>query len=173
MESILIIGGARSGKSSFALTLAQEYPGDERIFIATCVPRDDEMKQRVARHQKERNPEWKTLEIPIRIADTIIEKSPTTDLILIDCLTLWVSNLILDIRDEAGIYREIERMIESLRASRCPVILVSNEVGCGIVPENPLARFFRDVSGRVNQQVAGVCSKVFWMAAGIPISVKQ
>ncbi|MEW5908450.1 MAG: bifunctional adenosylcobinamide kinase/adenosylcobinamide-phosphate guanylyltransferase [Thermodesulfobacteriota bacterium] len=173
MESILIIGGARSGKSRFALDLAEGYPGNEKLFIATCIPRDIEMKERVARHQRERNPLWKTLEIPIQIADAVLEKSPTATLILIDCLTLWVSNLIFEIKDEKAIYEAVRKMVESLSRSSCPVILVSNEVGCGIVPENPLARLFRDISGRVNQQVAGVCSKVFWMTAGIPVPVKH
>jgi adenosylcobinamide kinase/adenosylcobinamide-phosphate guanylyltransferase len=172
MESILIIGGARSGKSRYALDLVKAYPRGEKIFVATCVPRDDEMKERVERHRKERGAGWKTLEIPVHIADAITQNSQGAGLILIDCLTLWVSNLIFEIKDEPAINHYLDRLIESIRKSDSPVILVTNEVGCGIVPENPLARRFRDIAGRVNQQVASVCSKVFWMVAGIPVPIR-
>lgn len=172
MESILIIGGARSGKSWYALELSKAYPGEEKIFVATCVPRDDEMKERVERHRKERGAGWKTLEIPVHIADAITQNSRSAGLILIDCLTLWVTNLIFEIKDEPAIHHYLDRLIESIRKADSTLILVSNEVGCGIVPENPLARRFRDIAGRVNQQVASVCSKVFWMVAGIPVPVK-
>ena len=173
MESILIIGGARSGKSRYALELAKAYPGGEKTFIATCVPRDDEMKERVERHRKERGAGWKTLEIPVHIPDAITQNSRGAGLILIDCLTLWIANLIFESKDEPSINEHLDRLIESIRKADSPVILVSNEVGCGIVPENPLARRFRDIAGRVNQQVASVCSTVFWMVAGIPVPVRR
>lgn len=171
-ESVFVIGGCRSGKSSHALALAEKRPGNRKIFIATCVPRDTEMQDRVARHQRERSSLWETMEIPIRIADAIGRCSADADVILVDCLTLWMSNLMLEQRGMDEIIGYVDLLARSVEAASCPVILVSNEVGGGIVPENDLARFFRDAVGFANQRIAGCCERVIWMVAGIPVSVK-
>ncbi len=166
-----VIGGCRSGKSRHALELAKRVPDTGRLFLATCIPQDDEMKQRIANHQKERGAGWSTLETPIRLPDAIREKSPQSAIILVDCLTLWISNLLLDKAASERIDDHVRDLIRSLETAKCPVILVSNEVGTGIVPENRLARKFRDVTGHANQAVAACADKVTWMLAGIPVSI--
>jgi adenosylcobinamide kinase/adenosylcobinamide-phosphate guanylyltransferase len=168
----LVIGGCRSGKSRRALDLAEQVSENRKIFIATCVPYDDEMKQRVVNHQKERSPDWATVEAPIRLPEAIIENSQNADVILADCLTLWVTNLLLDPDEAEKIEDHIRHLTESLDMAKCPVILVSNEVGAGIVPENKLARQFRDIAGKINQTVAAHADTVIWMVAGIPVTIK-
>lgn len=170
----LIIGGCRSGKSRQALLLgnSMEGPCNRKLFVATCVPQDTEMHDRVRRHQEERGPQWQTLEVPIELAQAIAQHGATASLILVDCLTLWVSNMMLAYEDESEINIRIDRLCGLLQAPPCPIILVSNEVGAGIVPENPLARRFRDQVGRINQQVATACQSVVWMVAGIAIPIK-
>ncbi len=171
-KNILVIGGCRSGKSRQALTLAEEKSKKNRIFIATCVPLDDEMKYRVQRHQKERGPTWKTVETPVDVPEAIVENSAGSDVILVDCLTLWISNLLMASEDFKAASDCIEGLTDSLQQAECPVILVSNEVGSGIVPENRLARLYRDVAGFANQKVAACVDRVVWMVAGIPIQIK-
>ncbi|MBW2593987.1 MAG: bifunctional adenosylcobinamide kinase/adenosylcobinamide-phosphate guanylyltransferase [Deltaproteobacteria bacterium] len=171
-KNIFVIGGCRSGKSRHALELAEQMPGAQKAFVATCVVRDEEMNQRVARHRKERSSSWITLEVPVRLADTIRQKSGEYDLMLIDCLTLWMSNLLLETEDFETIDRHVMDLTRALQSARCPVILVSNEVGTGIVPENRLARLFRDATGFSNQKVAACADEVIWMVAGIPVKVK-
>jgi adenosylcobinamide kinase/adenosylcobinamide-phosphate guanylyltransferase len=171
-ESILVIGACKSGKSRHALALAAALAPPRKLFVATCVPRDDEMHQRVARHQAERGPEWLTLEEPLRLAEAIRAHSGEADLILVDCLTLWLSNLMLAEESLAGLDRRLDELVAALRAARCPVILVSNEVGAGIVPENRLARRFRDAAGMMNQTIAAGVDRVTWVVAGIPVTVK-
>jgi adenosylcobinamide kinase/adenosylcobinamide-phosphate guanylyltransferase len=151
---------------------AEKVPAEQKIFIATCVPQDDEMKRRVARHQKERSQNWVTVEAPLDLPEAILQNSRRGDVILIDCLTLWVSNLLIETGDEKKIEDTIPQLIEALQKATCPIVLVSNEVGTGIVPENQLARQFRDITGWVNQAVARCANKVVWMVAGIPVTVK-
>ena len=170
-EIILVTGGCRSGKSRYAMELAKQIPGDKKIFIATCVPEDKEMEMRVARHKEERDKKWSTIDVPIHLPEAIIEYSKKSDLILVDCLTLWISNLILDDND-MDVSEAILRLTRSLKEAKCSVIIVSNEVGTGIVPENRLARLFRDNAGIVNQNVAACSDRVIWMVAGIPVSIK-
>jgi adenosylcobinamide kinase/adenosylcobinamide-phosphate guanylyltransferase len=169
---IFVIGGCRSGKSTYALQTAEKMPAERKIFIATCVPQDNEMKQRVARHQKERSQNWVTVEEPLHLPQALLENSPKADVILVDCLTLWVSNLLMQSGDEKKIADTIPQLIDALEKATCPIVLVSNEVGTGIVPENRLARQFRDITGWVNQAVAKSANKVVWMVAGIPVTVK-
>lgn len=172
-KTTLIIGGCRSGKSRHALERATEFPENDRIFIATCVPGDDEMKQRVRHHQKERSQAWKTLEIPVHLPEAIDKNSNKGNVILVDCLTLWISNLLLKTNDLDKIEEHIRRLTRSLEKAQCPVILVSNEVGTGIVPENRLARLFRDAAGFANQKVAACSDSVIWTVAGIPVTIKN
>lgn len=140
--------------------------------MATCVPHDEEMRRRVARHQAERSALWETEEVPLELPKAIRRRGSRADLILVDCLTLWTSNLLLETDSPESIELEMQQLTLALEGARCPVILVSNEVGCGIVPENPLARQFRDLAGFCNQAVAAAADRVVWMVAGIPVTVK-
>jgi adenosylcobinamide kinase/adenosylcobinamide-phosphate guanylyltransferase len=152
---------------------AEKMPAEQKIFIATCVPQDDEMKQRVARHQKERSQNWVTVEAPLDLPKAIRQNSRRGTVILVDCLTLWVSNLLMETGDENNIEDTTFQLIEALEKAAGPIVLVSNEVGTGIVPENKLARQYRDIIGLVNQAVAKTAGKVIWMVAGIPVTVKS
>jgi adenosylcobinamide kinase/adenosylcobinamide-phosphate guanylyltransferase len=171
-EIIFVIGGCRSGKSTYAMQTAEKMAAEQKVFIATCVPQDDEMKRRVARHQKERSQNWVTVEAPLDLPQAIRQNSRTADVILVDCLTLWVSNLLMESEDENNIEETISQFINALEKAACPIVLVSNEVGTGIVPENRLARQYRDIIGLVNQAVAKTAGKVIWMVAGIPVTIK-
>ncbi len=166
------MGGCRSGKSRYALELATQAAGRNRIFVATCMPGDKEMEERVKRHQKERSQSWTTVEAPLSLAEALDEHDRQGNVIVVDCLTLWLSNLLLEINNMEEIEVHIKRLIQSLESSQCPVFLVSNEVGTGIVPENRLARKFRDVAGFANQSVAACSDMVIWMVAGIPVPIK-
>ena len=170
-DKILVLGGCRSGKSSHALSLADGM-GNRRVFVATCVPRDDEMTERVNRHRQERDDTWDTLEIPVDLAEAITTCSPTADVMLVDCLTLWLSNLLEQTQDIGRIRRRIDGLAEAVKAAPHAVILVSNEVGAGIVPENRLARLYRDLAGWTNQAMAAACDRVVWTVAGIPVTIK-
>jgi adenosylcobinamide kinase/adenosylcobinamide-phosphate guanylyltransferase len=167
-----VIGGCRSGKSSFALDQANRVKGKDKYFIATSVPSDSEMEKRVEKHQKERGEEWHTIEEPIRIYERINQYSPKAGVILVDCLTLWVSNLLFQSYDQAQIDGAIKYLENSLEQCECLVFLVSNEVGTGIVPENMLARQFRDIAGFVNQRIAKIADKVVMTVAGIDVQIK-
>ncbi len=171
-ETVLVLGGCRSGKSSHALELAESYKGASNIFIATCVPYDNEMQKRVDAHKEERDDTWRSIEEPAAIAGVIDRESGGADVILLDCLTLWVTNMLMAEKEDEEIFEAVKVLGESLRASACPVIVVSNEVGAGIVPENKLARRFRDLAGFSNQKIAAVVDKVVWTVAGIPVTVK-
>lgn len=171
-QTTLVVGGCRSGKSRYALELAERGFGARKIFMATCVPADGEMRCRVERHQAERGPSWTTVESPVRIAENLLYHSERADGIVVDCLTLWVSNLMMEGLDLDAIACRVQKLTDALEWARCPVVLVSNEVGTGIVPENVLARRFRDAAGFANQRVAGCVDTVVWMVAGIPVTVK-
>jgi adenosylcobinamide kinase/adenosylcobinamide-phosphate guanylyltransferase len=171
-EIVFVIGGCRSGKSRHALETADGISGVKKIFIATCVPHDAEMKQRVDRHQKERGRDWLTVEAPVHLPQAIIEYSRQADVLLVDCLTLWISNLLMETEDDELTNERIFSLIQSLASASCPVILVSDEVGAGIVPENNLARRFRDLVGAANQAAAAQADRVVWMVAGIPVKIK-
>ena len=168
----LVVGGCRSGKSAYALQTAENANGNKKIFVATCLPQDDEMAQRVARHKKERGEHWSIIEEPLYLPEVISEQGPGADVMLIDCLTLWVSNLVIKTADEKKREEIVHELIDALKTASCPLVVVSNEVGAGIVPDNQLARQYRDIIGRVNQAVARCASKVVWMVAGIPVVVK-
>lgn len=130
------------------------------------------MRQRVARHQEERNQSWQTVEAQILMPEAVDANSRKADVILVDCLTLWVSNLLMATEDPDEIERQIPRLITAIQNAKSPLVLVSNEVGQGIVPENKLARQFRDLVGHVNQAVAGCVDEVIWTVAGIPVKIK-
>lgn len=171
-QTTLIIGGCRSGKSRHALTLGEQAAGQRKLFLATCVPLDDEMNHRVEKHKTDRGAHWQTIEEPMDIGQAIRQYGPTADVCLVDCLTLWVTNLILAHEDDQTVGQYITRLCQLIANPPCDLILVTNEVGAGIVPENPMARRFRDMAGWTNQQVAAVCRIVILMVAGIGIPIK-
>ncbi|MDZ7830147.1 MAG: bifunctional adenosylcobinamide kinase/adenosylcobinamide-phosphate guanylyltransferase [Desulfobacterales bacterium] len=171
-EVTFVLGGCRSGKSSHALTLAQKRLGAENCFIATCVPYDDEMNDRVRRHQAERGENWRTVDAPLELPETIEKQGRTADVMVVDCLTLWMNNLIMEDLSDEAVFEKVETLKRALDNVQCPVFVVSNEVGGGIVPENQLARRFRDLTGFANQRVAECANQVIWMVAGIPVRIK-
>jgi adenosylcobinamide kinase/adenosylcobinamide-phosphate guanylyltransferase len=165
---ILIGGGARSGKSRHALEQARKR-GSRLVFLATAETFDEEMARRVALHRAERGTEFSTIEEPLEIA-AAIRNTQDADAIVLDCLTLWLSNLMLTFGRDVD--AEIEKFIEAARSSSAAVIAVTNEVGCGIVPDNALSRDFRDHAGILNQRVAAAADEVYWMIFGQPLRVK-
>jgi len=171
-NKVLVTGGCRSGKSRHALELADRIPGGDRIFIATLDPQDEEMEDRVLHHRTERNAIWQTLEEPLALAQVLDDKAASADVILVDCLTLWVTNLLMTHEDPAMVESCVKALADTIAKTDCPVFLVTNEVGSGIVPENRLARLFRDQAGFCNQVVAMACDQVIWMVAGLPVKVK-
>jgi adenosylcobinamide kinase/adenosylcobinamide-phosphate guanylyltransferase len=162
----LVLGGARSGKSAYAEGLITALP-PPWAYCATAQALDGEMRERIAHHRARRGPDWQTIEEPRNIA-RLIEAS--TSPMLVDCLTLWLTNLMLARRD---IEMETAKLIAAARAANAPVVFVSNEVGLGIVPENALAREFRDRAGRLNQAMAAIASRVVFMIAGMPMVLKD
>ncbi|MGM0452087.1 MAG: bifunctional adenosylcobinamide kinase/adenosylcobinamide-phosphate guanylyltransferase [Thermodesulfobacteriota bacterium] len=171
-QIILVLGGCRSGKSRHALALAEPYMAGDNRFVATCVAHDAEMQARVRQHQAERDGRWTTVETPTALADTVSRLGACADVMLVDCLTLWINNLMAaDYTDEA-VSGAVSALTEALDALASPVILVSNEVGTGIVPENAMARRYRDLAGFANQRVAASADRVVWMVAGIPVQIK-
>lgn len=171
-ETVFVIGGCRSGKSRHAQELAEAMPGNRKLFLATCVPQDAEMRDRVRKHQEDRGDRWSALEVPVAVADAVFEQSTQFDAILLDCLTLWMSNLLMGTRDEKAVESKITELTDALDRAACPVVVVSNEVGAGIVPDNGLARQYRDLVGFANQQVAACADRVIWTVAGIPVPIK-
>ena len=168
MAIILVGGGARSGKSRHALELARKR-GSRLVFLATAETFDEEMVARVAKHRAERGAEFSTIEEPLEIA-AAVRNTANADAIVIDCLTLWLSNLMLTLGRDVD--AEVDKFIDAAQSSSTAVIAVTNEVGCGIVPDNTLGRDFRDRSGILNQRVAAVADEVYWMIFGQPLRVK-
>lgn len=164
----LVLGGARSGKSRFAEGLVTAEPGPW-TYVATGEARDAEMAERIAHHAARRGPGWVTREVPLALADLIGAEAANPQPMLVDCLTLWLSNVMLSGRDAAT---ERARLLGALEAAAGPIVLVSNEVGLGIVPDNALARAFRDEQGRLNASVAALADHVVLMAAGLPLTLK-
>ncbi len=167
-----ILGGCRSGKSGLALRTANGMEAEQRIFIATAVACDAEMQDRVQRHQAERGAGWKTVEVPLALPEALAENGREGRVILVDCLTLWISNLLLGGEEPAAVENRIAGLVKAVKAAACPVILVSNEVGSGVVPESKLGRWFRDLAGIANQSVAACAHKVILAVAGIPVVIK-
>lgn len=166
---VFITGGARSGKSSFAMAEASRING-KKAYIATAEALDEEMRQRIENHKRQRGNDWVTYEEPLKIAEVIKEIEGKYSAILIDCLTLWLSNLFMN---NKKIEREIESFCCSLSTVHCPLFIVSNEVGMGIVPDNELSRKFRDMAGLLNQKIASTSDEVYMVMAGIPAKIKE
>ena len=165
---LLVTGGARSGKSRFALERATRL-GPPRWFVATAEAGDAEMTARIARHRAERGRRWRTVEAPLRLASIV--RAATRGVVLIDCLTLWLANVMGDDPDR-DVTAQIEKLITALGRRRTALVVVTNEVGMGIVPEHPLARAFRDAAGFMNQRVAAVADEVVLVVAGQPLRIK-
>lgn len=164
----LVLGGARSGKSAYAERLVEHQPG-RRIYLATAGAGDEEMAERIRRHRERRGEGWRTVEEPLRLVPVLEAEASGENLILIDCLTLWLSNVMFA---DLNVEYEIERLVGCLPDLAGPVVFVSNEVGLGIVPDNALARQFRDHAGRLNQAVAAAADAVVFLAAGLPLQLK-
>jgi adenosylcobinamide kinase/adenosylcobinamide-phosphate guanylyltransferase len=166
-KSILITGGARSGKSTLAerMTLTLGQPA---VYIATAQAHDTEMADRIAQHQARRGAEWRTVQEPRDLLGALIDSDGDAPR-LVDCLTLWLTNLMLADEDWRA---AATALADALPLQSAPVVLVTNEVGCGIVPENALARAFRDAAGLVNQQIAEACDELWFCVAGHPLKVK-
>jgi adenosylcobinamide kinase/adenosylcobinamide-phosphate guanylyltransferase len=169
---ILITGGCRSGKSRFALDYANQH-FSKKLYLATCEALDEEMAQRIAHHKKMRSPDWQTIEEPIKVVDKIKQNGVETDVILLDCITLWLSNLLMRQKDDSEIVKEISTLIDTMQEKQTSLIVVSNEVGLGIVPADPLSRRFRDLSGMANQRMAEAADTVIFMVSGIPTFLKR
>lgn len=167
VRSLLVIGAARSGKSRYGQECA-ERSGKRLVLIATAAAGDPEMAQRIAAHRAARGPHWKVVEERLELARVLERESAADRILLVDCLTLWLSNLLLAGRTE----EEGEGLARSIGRLAGPAILVSNEVGAGIVPDNALARGFRDAQGRLNQRMASACEAVVLVAAGLPLVLK-
>ncbi len=167
-KTALVLGGARSGKSAFSERLAHASCL-ERHYIATGRAYDDEMRERIVRHQDDRGPSWVTHEEPVELSHTLRVIDRPGRVVLVDCLTLWVTNLMMEGEDISARSTELAAQLLGLQAT---IILVSNEVGLGIVPENKMAREFRDHAGRLHQQIATAADEVFFVAAGLPLRMK-
>ena len=175
---ILILGGARSGKSDYAESLAAQL-GRRVLYVATAEARDDEMAARIAAHRQNRPAEWRTLEAPRRVGAALSSPVEPPDVLLLDCLTLLVSNIILELESEppeaveAAISAEIDEIMAAQQRLAVPLIVVSNEVGLGLVPPYALGRVYRDALGRANQRLAAQADRVLFMVAGLLLVVKD
>lgn len=167
-EITFVLGGARSGKSKFAEGLVLNS-GLKPVYLATGRALDDEMVERIEEHQNRRGEDWETMEEPLALVDAINHAAVPGRIILVDCLTLWVTNLMMA---EANVSKEIDALIAALSDVKSPIVFVSNEVGQGVVPINKMAREFVDLSGLVHQRLASVANHVYFVAAGIPNKIK-
>ncbi len=172
---VLILGGARSGKSRFALELAAKS-GQRVLFAATAQALDEEMSARIAEHRKGRPAHWRTLEAPLRLADSLKSAVGDAEVVVVDCLTLLVSNVMGSASDreraDVMVAAEVESLLDCIKDTKAYFIVVSNEVGLGIVPDNELARSYRDLLGGANQALAGQADEVYFMSAGLPLKIK-
>ena len=168
---VLVLGGARSGKSDVALKYAEEH-FDSPLFLATARVLDEEMSERVRLHRAARGPHWHLLEEPLEMPDALKNRCERFDAVLIDCVTVWLGNVMIEKGEkQIGIYED--QLLEALSSRKQAIIIVSNEVGMGIVPESPMGRAFRDIAGRMNQKIAAMADKVILTVAGIPNFLKD
>lgn len=169
---VFITGGTRSGKSAFAQSLAERQQG-ALLYVATAGIQDEEMAQRVSRHRSARGERWQTLEEPLLLAERLPPAATGKGAVLLDCITLWLTNQLFhcDEREER-VLDEAERFLQALPTVTAPLFIVSNELGSGIVPENRLARQFRDLAGEVNRRLASVADEAYLVVAGLPLRLK-
>ncbi|MEO6013555.1 MAG: bifunctional adenosylcobinamide kinase/adenosylcobinamide-phosphate guanylyltransferase [Devosia sp.] len=166
---VLVLGGARSGKTGFAERLAMRS-GEAPLYLATAQTLDNEMEERVKLHQQQRHRRFSTLEEPLALASALKSAAEAHDVILVDCLTLWITNLLGANQNVARAVDELVDVLPQIGSAR--IIFVSNEVGLGIVPDNPLARMFRDLAGAAHQRLADICTEVHFVIAGLPMTLK-
>ena len=179
---ILLLGGARSGKSSLAEKMARRLAPDGRVlYVATAQAGDEEMRDRIAKHRASRPDGWRTLEEPLRLGERLAAEAGDASVVLLDCATLWVTNLLLaacgeseDVPPaaEAEVLAELDSLLDAYRRRDATLLVVSNEVGLGLVPPYPLGRAYRDVLGRVNQRLAAAADEVYLLVAGLPVDLK-
>lgn len=170
-ESVLVLGGARSGKSAYALQRAQEWEG-RLAYLATAEAKDEEMRKRISRHRAQRRSRrWMTIEEPVEVVWQLKELDEEVGGVVLDCVTLWVSNALLNGQREA-LENQVAELVEEIPLFPFHFLAVSNEVGLGLVPDTPLGREYRDLLGAVNQQLAKACNEVVFMAAGLPMTMK-
>lgn len=167
---IFITGGVRSGKSRLAVEMAESY-GKNVVFLATCEAKDSEMERRIELHKESRPKIWQTIEEPLDLASAFKKIPNTTDAVIVDCLTLLVTNLVLSGKNDDTIIKHIENSVDSIKNSDLTVIFVTNEVGMGIVPDNELARNFRDTAGKINQLVARASDEAYLMVSGLKLKL--
>lgn len=170
-QVIFITGGARSGKSRLAEELAARR-GTPLGYLATGYAGDGEMAERIARHRARRGDSWTTIEEPLALADALSAHDGRFAAILVDCVTLWLSNLLFSLDDAARVLDEVDKLTRTFSSLRTPLIIVSNEVGMGIVPENRLARQFRDLAGAANEWIAAAADEVYVTFSGLPLRLK-
>ena len=174
--NILILGGAQSGKSKYALRLGEEYimatdkDTARGLYVATAQPLDQEMEEKIQRHRMERGPQWETVEEPTEVPNIIRKSSGLYPVILIDCLTLWMSNLMSHKPD--SVEHSAQDLFDALSETTGPTIIVSNEIGLGLVPGEAVGRRYRDLSGRLHQKLAEICNRVILVVAGLPLELK-
>ena len=167
----LVLGGVRSGKSRYAQQLAEQ--SDRVLFVATAKITDDEMQRKITRHREERPTTWTTVEEPLELARVLAHHQTECDVMVVDCLTIFAANLLEEEgENDEAIEQRIEALCAALRSADCSVVLVSNEVGSGVVPAYPLGRRYRDLLGEINQRVARVADDVVLMVAGLPLALK-
>jgi adenosylcobinamide kinase/adenosylcobinamide-phosphate guanylyltransferase len=168
----LLLGGARSGKSHYAQQLGER--AERVVFVATAQPGDDEMRRKIDQHRNSRPQHWQTIEEPLALTEAIVQHGPGCDLMIIDCLTFFAANLLHanSLNTEMDDQSSIDALCLALQAPPCSVVLVSNEVGSGVVPEYPSGRRFRDLLGEINQSIARVASNVLLLVAGLPLALK-
>jgi adenosylcobinamide kinase / adenosylcobinamide-phosphate guanylyltransferase len=167
----LVLGGVRSGKSRYAQQLAEQ--SHRVVFVATATSSDDEMRRKIARHREDRPAEWLTVEEPLELPRVLAQHGPECDVMLVDCLTIFAANLLeVEGENRDAIERRVAELCTALRSTACAVVLVSNEVGSGVVPAYPLGRRYRDLLGEINQSVARAADDVVLMVAGLPLALK-
>ncbi|MGE0826953.1 MAG: bifunctional adenosylcobinamide kinase/adenosylcobinamide-phosphate guanylyltransferase [Candidatus Binatia bacterium] len=170
-ESVLVLGGARAGKSAYALQRTLKWPGS-LVYVATAEGKDEDMKARIAEHQAQRRSQrWTTIEEPIDVVWQLKELDDSIGAVILDCVTLWVSNALLK-GQRVELESQVAELVEEIPLFSFHFLAVSNEVGLGLVPDTPIGREYRDLLGKVNQQLASVCKEVLFMAAGLPMKLK-
>ena len=170
-EILFVTGGCRSGKSSFALDYANRH-FSKKVYLATSLALDDEMKTRIKRHQEQRGSDWITIEEAKNVSRAVSSLSEEIDVVLLDCITMWISNLLLDGQGQERIFQETESLIETIKRAPQSIITVSNEVGSGVVPDNTISRMFRDIVGIANQRIAACSDSVVLTVAGLSNVIK-
>lgn len=168
--TVIVTGGARSGKSDYAVGLAEKY--SPRVLVAPATPVDKEMARRIERHRRKRGPEWRTVEEPYEVEEAVRQQLSAAGVIVIDCVTIWISNLLISGEDEERILERVDKLAEIISRKPANLIVVTNEVGSGIVPSNEISRKFRDLAGLANRKLAGACELAVLMAMGIPLVIK-